>query len=411
MTMAMELRWVGEGELDRVGETRTRCYAHGLKDLEGYKQGMRADVRGKPGDFLLAVRDGEAVGTATSLSMTMWVRGGAVPCQGVAWVGTVKTHRRHVSGDDGVATQVMREALRMARDRGQVVSALMPFRASFYEHFGYGLVEQRNEWTLPLAVLPHGSFEGIRFYQQNDLDELTAFHQRVIAQGQCEIERSHQAWAATIPRTESGFLYIDRAENDGPVHGFLWLEHEKLGTKDHLRIIQNNYADLDALKRQLHFLASLRDQYSAVVGAFPPDFPLNLLLRETQLPHRPVNHAHAELRPHTRMQARILDHKRFLEALKLPAGAKAKTVVAVHESEGTTNTFMVDIADGRAAASPTQATAEFSCTDRVWATVACGHLSATSAAKLGLAHCSDLKSRAALDVLSHGPLPFCHEYF
>lgn len=166
--MAMELRWVGEDELDRVGETRTRCYAHGLKDLEGYKQGIRADVRAKPGDFLLAVRDGEAVGTATSLSMRMWVRGGIIPCQGVAWVGTVKTHRRRVSGEDGVATQVMRETLRRARERGQVVSALMPFRASFYEHFGYGLVEQRNEWTLPLAVLPHGSFEGIRFYQPKD---------------------------------------------------------------------------------------------------------------------------------------------------------------------------------------------------------------------------------------------------
>jgi len=411
MMMAMELRWVGEDELDRVGETRTRCYAHGSKDLEGYKQGVRADVRGKPGDFLLAVRNGEAVGTATSLSMTMWVRGGAVTCQGVAWVGTVKTHRRRVSGEDGVATQVMRETLRKARERGQVISALMPFRASFYEHFGYGLVEQRNEWTLPLAVLPHGPFEGIRFYDPRDLSELVAFHQRVIEQGQCDIERSHEAWAATIARAESGFLFIDRAGNDGPVRGFLWLEHEKLGTKDHLRVIQNNYADLDALKRQLHFLASLRDQYSAVVGAFPPDLPLNWLLRETQVPHRPVNHGHAELRPHTRMQVRILDHKRFLEALKLPAEAKAKAVVAVHESDGLATTFSVDVAGGRAAVSPTLGTADFSCTDRVWAAVACGQFSATEAVHTGLAQCSDLKSCVGLDVLSHGPLPFCHEYF
>src|ERR1700749_3193903 len=123
--MALQMRWVGEDELDRVGETRMRCYGHATRDLEGYQQGVRADVRGKPGDFLLAERDGVAVGTATDLSMTIWARGGSFPCQGVAWVGTVKTHRRRTAGEDGVATQVMREALRMARERGQVVSALM----------------------------------------------------------------------------------------------------------------------------------------------------------------------------------------------------------------------------------------------------------------------------------------------
>ena len=55
-------------------------------------------------------------------------------------------------------------------------------------------------------------------------------------------------------------------------HGFLWIEHEKIGTKDYLRIVQNHYADLDALKRQLHFMASLRDQYLAVVERFRPIF-------------------------------------------------------------------------------------------------------------------------------------------
>ena len=33
-------------------------------------------------------------------------------------------------------------------------------------------------------------------------------------------------------------------------------------------------------------------------------------------------------------RCRILDHKRFLEAMELPADVKARTVVAIHESEG-----------------------------------------------------------------------------
>lgn len=410
--MALKLRWVGDDELDRVAETRMLCYAHAGQDLEKFKEGIRADPRAKSGDFLLAERDGVPVGTGTALSMTMWVRGGAVPCQGVAYVGTVKTHRRRVAGEDGAATQVMHETLRTARERGQVVSALMPFRASFYEHFGYGLVERRNEWTLPLEVLPHGPSAGLEFYRPDDLPELVRFRQRVVERGQCDIERSAKAWEHLVKRASGGFLAVDRPDSGGPVRGYLWFEHEKAGTKDYLRMVQSNYEDAAALKRQLHFLASLRDQYAAVVGAFPADLPLNLLLRETQVPHRPVNHGTAELRTHTRMQVRVLDHKRFLEAMKFPETCAGRAVVSVHESEGTTSTFAVDVAGGRASVTPAGAAlADFTCTDRVWAAVACGDLPAARAVELGLAVAENARATQALAALGTGPVPFSHEYF
>ena len=44
----------------------------------------------------------------------------------------------------------------------------MPFRASFYEHFGYGLAELRHEWTVPLSIFPTGDFAGFRFAEQSD---------------------------------------------------------------------------------------------------------------------------------------------------------------------------------------------------------------------------------------------------
>ena len=74
---------------DRVAETRVQCYAPAAGDLPRFREGIAKDVRAKSGDWLLAERDGLAVGTSTSLSMKMWVRGGCVSCQGVAFVGTV----------------------------------------------------------------------------------------------------------------------------------------------------------------------------------------------------------------------------------------------------------------------------------------------------------------------------------
>src|SRR6476646_6257325 len=141
--MDLSLQWHGRDAADVVGEVRGLCYGTSQQAVPNYPEHLSKDDRIVADDLLLARRDGEAVGTATSYSMNMWVRGQAFPCQGVAYVGTIKTARR--SG--GIASAIMRETLNKARHRGQVLSALMPFRGSFYEHFGYGLVERRASWT------------------------------------------------------------------------------------------------------------------------------------------------------------------------------------------------------------------------------------------------------------------------
>ena len=410
--MSLQLRWVGEEDLDRVARTRMLCYAHGGRDLETLRDRTRKNPAAKPGDFLLGDLDGMSVGTTTSLSMKMWVRGSAVSCQGVAWVGTIKTHRRRAENNAGIATQLMRETLRKAREREQVVSALMPFRGSFYEHFGYGFVERRNEWTIPLSVLPGGTSEGIRFYEADDLDELVRLRQRVVERGQCDIERPRDVWEYQLAaRTDAGFVVIDRPSDGGPIRGFLCFEHETVGTKDYLRVTQINYDDVEVLRRQLHFLSSLRDQYQSAIVTIPTDVPLNWLLRESQLPHRPVNHAHATLRQETRMQVRVLDHKKFVEAMKLPEFACGKAVVAVQESEGHESRFRVDVAAGRATVGMSRASPTLVCKDSVWSAIVCGDLPASRAVEIGLAQSDDPDGTKVLDAFSFGPVPFSHEYF
>src|SRR3954451_14992273 len=187
--MPLSLRRItleNDDDLDRLARTRMLCYSAASSELDAIRDRLTVEPRNRSADFLLAEQDGVPVGTATGLRLTLWARGGSVPCQGVAWVGTIKTHRRgSTSGPGGgVATQLMRETLRIARERGQVVSALMPFRASFYEHFGYGLVERRVDWTVPLAVMPPGRFEGMRYYEDRDLAALVDCRQRVARRGQ-----------------------------------------------------------------------------------------------------------------------------------------------------------------------------------------------------------------------------------
>ena len=67
--MAMTLRWVGADELDRIADTRFLCYGSAEKDRERFRERLRNDPRSKPGDYVLAEIDGQAVGTATRLSL------------------------------------------------------------------------------------------------------------------------------------------------------------------------------------------------------------------------------------------------------------------------------------------------------------------------------------------------------
>ena len=67
--------------------------------------------------------------------------------------------------------------------------------------------------------------------------------------------------------------------------------------------------------------------------------------------------------------------------------------------------------DGRCVATATEGEPAFACEDKIWAAIAMGELKASTAAGLGLAECKDARVLELLDTLSHGPPPFCRQYF
>src|SRR3569623_446040 len=129
--MSMKLRWAGRESLVAIADVRMRCYGYVPADRENFVK-RTAEDRFADGDVVLFEDNGVVVGTATHLSLEIGSRGGRVPCQGVAWVGTVRSHRRRRVEGKGVAATVVNALLDRARERGDVATALMPFRSSFY---------------------------------------------------------------------------------------------------------------------------------------------------------------------------------------------------------------------------------------------------------------------------------------
>ncbi|WP_406039002.1 GNAT family N-acetyltransferase [Micromonospora sp. NBC_00898] len=99
---------------------------------------------------LVVDEDGTAVAAVTAIPMRQNLRGTVLPMAGVAGVATHPLARRR-----GHVRALLHQLLDEMRDEGHPLTALYPFRASFYERFGYvGLPRARTAVFSPADLGP-----------------------------------------------------------------------------------------------------------------------------------------------------------------------------------------------------------------------------------------------------------------
>jgi len=131
---------------------------------------------------LVAFVDGKPIETALGLRLKQNVRGRVVEALGVAGVAAHPDARR-----GGHVRAILAELHRGARDTGQSVSVLYPFRPSFYAQFGYtGLMKTRSVRFYPA---------GMEALRKLDLDATVTLHETT----------EPDAWAAYLA-VEDGWL-------------------------------------------------------------------------------------------------------------------------------------------------------------------------------------------------------------
>ncbi|GAA2218553.1 hypothetical protein GCM10010429_50920 [Micromonospora olivasterospora] len=99
---------------------------------------------------LVVEEDGEPLATASAIPMRQNLRGSVLPMAGIAGVASHPLARRR-----GHVRALLHRLLDDMRDEGHLLSALYPFRASFYEQFGYvGLPKSRGVAFSPAGLAP-----------------------------------------------------------------------------------------------------------------------------------------------------------------------------------------------------------------------------------------------------------------
>jgi predicted acetyltransferase len=216
---------------------------------------------------VLVAFDGDRpVATATSLPMTQSVRGTVFPAAAIAGVAVDPAARRR-----GLGRRLVGQLLAEGREQGQVVTALYPFRESFYGRLGYVSAPQLRVARLnPSALLPllpldlGGSVERVTL-----LDSLP----------------DYRALLAGLQTTTHGLMLRGETAAGGAAEINEWvaiardatgtvvgaLQYEIKAWRGELHVLAFVTRTVPARYQLLQWLAHHADQVSTAVLMLPPD--------------------------------------------------------------------------------------------------------------------------------------------
>jgi predicted acetyltransferase len=255
------------------GPTRTAAWLH---------EQLSAPVWGGGAETLFVGWESARMVAACQLHpLRQWVAGRALQCAGVGTVAISPVYRRL-----GLGAELMGAALRAAHDRGDAVSALYPFRTSFYGRLGYGQAGEVLQYQVAPAELPDSS-------ERRQVEvlatatgraEALALYGRWARRQTGQLERTDRVWARLWSEQDRALVGYRAA--GGELEGYaLVVYRADLPRRDRfLEVDELVFTTAPARAGLLGWLASLGDQWEQVVVRALPSERLHDRLREPRLP-------------------------------------------------------------------------------------------------------------------------------
>ncbi|MGH7443600.1 MAG: GNAT family N-acetyltransferase [Longimicrobiales bacterium] len=283
MAETLHCRFARPDEIPEVG----RMVAHsfpGPTRTPGWWDEQLRDPRygGGAETLLIGAAAGRIVAACQLHPLRQWVAGTALKVAGVGTVAISPAHRQQRFAGD-----LLTAALRAARARGDVASALYPFRVSFYRRLGYGDAGAVLQWRVPPASLPDAP-------ERLSVEVLESAHERVEALALYDqwarsqtgqLERSGRVWThlCTLP----GRALFGYRASGGELEGYAFVTYRvDLPRAARYLEVEELVWTTDAARRGLYgWLASLGDQWERLLIRTLPGHRLADWLSEPRLPH------------------------------------------------------------------------------------------------------------------------------
>jgi predicted acetyltransferase len=219
---------------------------------EGFNYGDLADC-------WIVEFDGRLAGALRTYRLKLNLFGRKVPVMGLAGVAVAPDFRRR-----GIGRRMCLAALRIARDRGDVMSALYPFRTNFYREMGFALAGALHRYRFSPASLPiYPGWDHVERAAEDGRDVAQEIYGRVAERANGLLERSPRMW--TFLDLTGAYLYLYRCIRGVP-RGYV-VVRGRGGPPEHsqLRVLEMVAETREAYLGLLGWLSVQRDQWGTVV--------------------------------------------------------------------------------------------------------------------------------------------------
>jgi predicted acetyltransferase len=213
----------------------------------------------------IAERDGRMAGAYRAYALTQHMHGTAFRMMGLASVAVDETARRR-----GVGRELCEHAIRIARERGDVLSVLYPFRPSFYQALGWGLTGELHAYRFrPESLGEVGRGAVVTRADPDDTAGVAACYSRVAAETNGLIARTPRIWRSHL-EDEGTHVYLTGGES---VRGYLIVQFGRAASAEDkpLFIRELVAADHDAYDALLGWISAQRDSWGIVHYDASPD--------------------------------------------------------------------------------------------------------------------------------------------
>ncbi|MFN0145319.1 MAG: enhanced intracellular survival protein Eis [Dehalococcoidia bacterium] len=362
-------------------------------------------------DWTLCAFDGERVASQVgAFPFTVRLNGNPVHMAGVTMVGTLPQYRRQ-----GLLRQLMEQAFRDQRERGQPLAILWASMGAIYQRFGYGIASDsvkyafdprtaqlREPWTGAGQVTIETPEEAYATIKQLFIEYATTRN--------LVIHRSSALWHAdtlkAFPKDRPVYVAVYR-DAGGSVRGYLvyqtsnWTEARRPGP-DQLFDVKDFIAlDLDAHRALWEFILK-HDLVAQVQMRVSPDNPAPELLLEPRMLKTAVSDA---------IWMRVVDAGPALAAR--PYGDRGELSIRMHDAMCPWNsgTWLLETDGPTAEARQVERTPDLTVTPNALATLIAGARTATHLSRAGAVEGSAEVLKRADRIFRTEYAPFCPNNF
>ena len=228
---------------------------------------------GSMADCWVARDGGVLVGALRTYRLSLHARGRVWPTMGLAGVAVAPDHQGR-----GLGGRMCVHALQIGRERGSVLSALYPFRSSFYATIGYRLVGSLLRYRFAPADLP--VYPGWERVTRGRPADVHAVYQLVAKRSTGLIDRPEMAWRFLSDSRVSAWVHMD---TEGRPTGYAVTRQQRSKKKvDRLRIVELLALDRASHEALLGWVAAQQDRFPEVVYDALPGEGLDHRLRHAR---------------------------------------------------------------------------------------------------------------------------------